>query len=277
MRRAGLAVLAIAALTLGACFGPRRYEARGIVRDFQREYAQVLIEHEDIPGLMPAMTMNFDLADPAMLDDLQRGQIISFDLEFDGSSYRVTDFEVLGFVGDPGVPVLDGIVTTLDPAPPFDLTDQDGKPVSLASLAGKAVLLDFIYTQCPGPCPTQTARNVAVQRKLPASLHDRVHFVSITIDPRNDDGPALAAYAKSLGVDPSNWSFLTGDVETVEAVVRAYGAPGVRAEDGSIDHVLATFLIDGRGRVVERYVGGGDASADIARDVARVAAAGDGA
>ena len=267
--RIDFAVLLI--VLVSGCFGPDHYQVRGIVRDLQREYSQVLIEHEDIPGLMPAMTMNFDLADPVMLDELARGQIIEFELEFDGHSDRVIDVEVLGFVGDSDAPTLDGIVTTLDPAPPFELTDQNGRSVNLASLAGKTVLLDFIYTQCPGPCPIQTARNVAVQRKLPPEARLNVWFVSISIDPRNDDPKALRAYAEALGVDQSGWSFLTGDVETVEGVVQSYGAPGVRAEDGSIAHVLATFLIDGEGRVVERYVGGGDTAADVARDMARVA------
>jgi len=263
--------IAAAALLFALACGDPGHHAHGVVREVRSEDAQVVISHEDIPGLMPAMTMNFDLADPAMLHELARGQIIEFRIEFDGHSYRVIDFDVLGFVGDSDSPTLEGIVTTLDPAPPFELTDQNGRPVSLVSLAGKTVLLDFIYTQCSGPCPAQTARNVAVQSRLPPEARPNVWFVSISIDPRNDDPKALRAYAEALGVDQSGWSFLTGEVETVEGVVQSYGAPGVRAEDGSIAHVLATFLIDGEGRVVERYVGGGDTAADVARDMARVA------
>src|SRR6202453_3657683 len=36
--------------------------------------------------------------------------------------------------------------------PNVTLTDQYGQHVSLASLKGKPVLFDFIYTSCPGPC-----------------------------------------------------------------------------------------------------------------------------
>lgn len=271
MKHCGLALVFLVLTCVTGCGGPDRYEARGIVRALQREHSQVLIQHEDIRGLMPAMTMNFDLADRAMLDDLARGQIIRFVLEVDGLSYRVVDFEVLGFTSDDDAPTLEGLVMTLSPAPPFELTDQNREQVSLASLAGKTVLLDFIYTRCPGPCPAQTARNVAVQRKLPDDVRSRVWFVSISLDPRNDDPEALMAYGDALGVDFSSWSFLTGEVDVVEDIVKRYGAPGVRAEDGSIAHVLATFLIDARGDIAERYVGGGDSSADVARDLARIA------
>ena len=87
MRRRALLVLAACALL--ACGGAERYPARGVVEDVNREYGQVLIDHEDIEGLMPAMTMSFDVADAALLERLERGQAIDFVVEFDGRSYRV--------------------------------------------------------------------------------------------------------------------------------------------------------------------------------------------
>src|SRR5271156_4719511 len=43
-----------------------------------------------------------------------------------------------------------------DCLPDLTLTDQFGHDVSLASLKGRPVLVDFIYTSCPGPCPMLT-------------------------------------------------------------------------------------------------------------------------
>lgn len=52
------------------------------------------------------------------------------------------------------------------PAPDFQLTDERGEPVSLASLRGKAVVLTFLYTSCPDTCPLVATKLGQVQRQL---------------------------------------------------------------------------------------------------------------
>jgi protein SCO1/2 len=116
-------------------------------------------------------------------------------------------------------------------------------------------VVDFIFTRCTGPCPIMTARNVELQRALDAGLRERVRFVSISLDPANDTPEALLAYAQARGADLSSWSFLTGPEADVAEVVRRFGVGTLRAPDGNIDHALATFLIDGRGRIKTRWLG----------------------
>lgn len=248
-------------LAAGGCgrqqTGPGVYDAHGVVESVDHEYGQVVIHHDDIPGLMPEMTMSFDVPDPALLEQLEPRQVVDFRLEFTGSAYRVIaatprgDAEALGHEG----PSFAGVSPRGDPAPPFRLIDQDGNPLALADLRGKAVLLDFVYTACPGPCPILTGLHVEVQRALDPALRDRVRLVSISLDPRNDTPARLREYARERGADPGNWSFLTGSAQDVEAVLRAYGVGSARQPDGTIAHLVVTFLIDGEGRIVERFVG----------------------
>ncbi len=264
--------LALVCGLLGGCSGADRYDARGVVLEIQREYGQVVIDHEDIPGLMPAMTMNFDVADAALLDRLAPGQEIAFVVEYDRRSYRVVAFDVLGTAGAGNGPETDrarlaNLARSAAPAPDFALVDQAGAPLGLADLRGRALLLDFVYTSCPGPCPILTGRHVSVQQALPPELHDRVRFVSISLDPERDTPAALTAYAEARGADLSNWSFLTGEPEQVDAVLSDYGVGSVRRPDGEIDHLVATFLIDGRGRIVKRYVGLDHEAATLTRDL----------
>ena len=70
--------------------GTRHYEGRGVMRELQPEMHQLVIEHEDITGFRPAMTMNFDVADPKLLAEAKPGEAVDFDLSFDGRSYRIT-------------------------------------------------------------------------------------------------------------------------------------------------------------------------------------------
>ncbi|MDX1649222.1 MAG: SCO family protein [Myxococcota bacterium] len=262
-----------------ACGGdghpPGVHEGRGVVEAVLAEDGQLVVAHEDIEGLMPAMTMSFDVADPALLEAVRPGQTIVFHLEAEEGRYRILDLRVVGAAGEAGAAGASGGSFTpadaAEPAPPFALTDLSGETLALEDLRGKTVLLDFIYTNCPGPCPILTSTHVRVQRTLDEALRDRVHFVSISIDPERDTRAALRAYAEARGVDLSDWSFLTGDPEEVDAVLRAYGVGRTPGEGGEIVHVVATYLIDAEGRIADRYVGLEHHADDLREDVERVA------
>ena len=257
--RAALACLALLVLCASAC--DRRssvYEAHGVVESVNREYAQVVIAHDDIPGLMPAMTMNFEVPDPALLGRLAPGQEIDFEIEFTGRAYRVVKAtpRAAGAGGHAdGGASLEDLPPERDPAPPFRLVDQDGNPFALESLRGKAVLLDFVYAQCPGPCPILTGLHVDVQRALDPAVRSGSHFVSISLDPLRDTPTALRDYARKRGADLSDWTFLTGPPDEVAGVIEAYGVGSVRQPDGTIAHLVVTFLIDPEGRIAQRLVG----------------------
>ena len=231
-----------------------RHPAHGVVEDVDRENAQVLIDHEDIEGLMPAMTMNFVVPDAQVLARLERGQVIDFEVDFTGRSYEVVDVEVVGEGAfEAGWRRLgDGLVRS-SPVPGFELVDQAGRPVVFSELGDLVLIVDFIYTRCPGPCPVQTSRQVALQRRIPEALRGRVRFLSLSLDPEYDRPAELERYAKARAADLSNWSFLTGPSETLAELARAYGVGSLRKEDGSIDHTLVTFLVHD-GRLLERYL-----------------------
>lgn len=269
----GSVLLSVAALLAGCGGGARVYDAHGVVQDVNRPNHQVVIDHRDIPGLMPAMTMSFDVADSTLLETLAPGQEIDFKLSHDGNAYRVVAATVLrdSVATSADSPHVANVAAEQDPAPPFHLIDENGDSLSLDHLRGHAVLLDFIYTNCPGPCPILTSLHVDVQRHLDPALRDRVRFVSITIDPVRDTPPALRRYATERGADLASWSFLTGQPDTVAAVVRAYGVGTIRKEDGNISHLVVTFLIDGGGRIVHRYIGLDDDPKAVRADLERLA------
>jgi protein SCO1/2 len=245
------------------------YEVSGTVEAVDVAAGVVKIAHEEIPGFMPAMTMSFDVAAPELLEGVTPGASVRFTLERSATVLTITALRVTA-------PSDSGSGATLDPgfdldlAPPFSLVNQDGAQVALADFEGKAVLLDFVFTRCTGPCPLLTAAHVRLQRRLPAAIRARTGFLSISVDPAHDTPPRLRAYARERGADLSDWSFLTGAPETVRDVVDAYYVGSTRRPDGQIDHVVATFLIDPEGRITERYLGLQHSPEDIIADLARV-------
>ena len=86
----------------------------------------------------------------------------------------------------------------VDCLPAISLVDQHDHQISLSSLKGKPILVDFIYTSCPGPCLTLTQKMARVARKLAPQLGSSFTMVSITIDPEHDGPAQLAAYYACL-------------------------------------------------------------------------------
>jgi len=253
---------------LAAC-APETHRGVGLVEAVDAEQRQALVSHEDMPGLMPAMTMNFDVPDPEVFARLAPGQRIEFELQADGRVFRIVDVRVVGqaSVSEGWVSLGDELVR-FGEAPPFAGVDQSGGALSLADLRGRVVLLDFIFTHCPGPCPVLTSRHVDVQRRLGPRVRAGSHFVSITLDPERDRPEALRRYAEARGVDLDHWSFVTGEPEAIAKVLEAYGIGRVFGEDGDIEHIVGSFLIDTEGRSVRRYLGTEHAAAALAADVA---------
>ncbi len=117
--------------------------------------------------------------------------------------------------------------------PAVSLVDQHDRAVVFNQLlSGEgAVALQFIFTSCPTICPV-LSRSLAELARNPA-----VRCVSISIDPIHDRPAQLADYARELGAG-ANWSFLTGDEESVRAVQKAFDA----YRRGKQQHRPLTFL-----------------------------------
>src|ERR1022692_2796759 len=61
------------------------------------------------------------------------------------------------------------------------LVDQNGNQVSLASLKGKPLVVDFIYTSCPGECKMETAKLTNVALRLGPDLGSKGHLVDMML------------------------------------------------------------------------------------------------
>ena len=141
------------------------------------------------------------------------------------------------------------------PAADFTLTDQDGQPLSLASLRGKIVVLDFIFTRCPGPCPLLSLKFSQLQQKLGERLGKDVVLLSISIDPRHDTPEVLKEYAQRYSANLTGWKFLVGNTRETIMTASAFGADYEANQDGIVDHRLVTCIINREGIVVKEFSG----------------------
>ncbi|MCB1907875.1 MAG: SCO family protein [Rhodocyclaceae bacterium] len=143
----------------------------------------------------------------------------------------------------------------LGPAQPFALATAAGGRLALAELRGKVVLLAFIYTGCTDVCLTETAKMVTIQNRLGADFADKVHFLSVTMDPEADTGDALAAYARRFGARAQGWTFLTGTTDEVRRVARNYGVAFRKGSGTEVEHNTLASIIDAAGELRVQYMG----------------------
>lgn len=144
--------------------------------------------------------------------------------------------------------------------PPFAMKSQAGLPVTPADLRGQPFIADFIFLSCRTSCPKLTERMKGLQTKI-AAKNSTVRLVSITVDPENDDVPALAKYTATLGADPKIWTFLTGPLDQLDAVVvKGFKVQYEKLRPIDPDATVFTImhgdwfvLVDGKGRIRGYY------------------------
>ena len=156
-------------------------------------------------------------------------------------------------------PLAGTVLTTSDPATPFELTDQSGRPVSLADYRGKVVALAFLYTYCPDICPVVTSHLKQARGALGDDTRE-VEFVAISVDPERDTVERARAYSQEWGMLDS-WAFLVGDRERLSPIWKAYyvdatiessalsDAPGTTHSAGAQTGSVATL----RGDIATAY------------------------
>jgi protein SCO1 len=107
--------------------------------------------------------------------------------------------------------------------PDVELVRDDGKAVRLGRELedGRPVVLSFIYTSCTTVCPMLSATLAQLQRRL-GPARDRVHLMSISIDPEFDTPARLHEYASKLGAGPE-WQHYGGTLAASQAAQRAFG------------------------------------------------------
>jgi Cu/Ag efflux protein CusF len=71
----------------------KRYEIKGKVVSVDPKKPAIKLDHEDIPGLMKAMEMEFDVEDAKVLNGIKPGDQIEGELVKEKSRYLITRLE----------------------------------------------------------------------------------------------------------------------------------------------------------------------------------------
>ena len=249
-------------LVLGACrHNEERYELKGKVVMVEREKHLVTVSHEEVKGLMPAMTMPFTVESDSDLDALAPDAQLTATLVIDGAHSWLEDLVIVQQTGAPNLtaPGMTVEAKEGDQVPNFALRNQDGKQIRLKDYRGKALLLTFIYTRCPLPdyCTLMSNNFAKIDRQLEqdANLFAKTHLLSISIDPGYDTPQVLRSYGAAHTERYQNetfqhWEFASG--EQVKETAQFFGLRYFPDQD-QIIHGLRTVIVGPDGKVAKVY------------------------
>jgi protein SCO1 len=252
-----LAALSIAGCSHDTAVDARRFQLTGVVVGREASPQRVVVAHDAVDGLMPSMSMAFDIRGVA--PPVRDGDRIA-------ATLVVTDSR--SWLEDVTVRSRDGAAATRLPAasrampgaivPDLPLVDQDGAPMTLRSGDGRVRVVTFIYTRCPLPdlCPLMVKHLEALRRRAnEEELGSRLALLGVTMDPSFDTPPVLHSYGEAV-LKGSNrfdqWTLATGTAAQVENVARFFGV-GYRAEGGFVTHTLTTAVVSHDGRVMRVF------------------------
>ena len=268
-----VALVAVAAITTSTRAQTKiegRHAMRGLVLKVDPGRKTVVFSHDPVPGLMPAMTMPFEVRSAADLNGIVPGAIVSFTLVLAKDSAHIERLQIVRDASVEQDPITarrlrllrdatSGASTPLaigEAVPDFTLTDQARTRVSFPQLRGKVVALNFIYTSCVLPqfCYRLANHLAVVHKRFSARMGRDLVLLTITFDPGRDTPERLAEYARQWNAEPATWHFLTGSTDEIGRVCRLFGVDFFPSE-GWFSHSSRTVVIDRRGTLAASIEG----------------------
>ncbi len=284
------ALLLLTGLTVQGCrqsteklkSGTETYPLKGVIVAVDGAKGEITLQHDAVPGFMPAMTMPYKLVYGNITSDLHRGDVIRARLQVQKTAdgdYRdaqLDEIAVLAQAKPDFRPQSNYHVPTPgDVVPDFHVTNQDGKALALSGFRGKALLITFIYTRCPlgDFCPRMSKNLAAIQTRLcqTPQLCADTDLLSLSFDPAFDTPSVLRAYGKTYVGDAGfqHWQFAAPAPATLSAVEHFFNL-GVTGSNASITHSLSTTLVGPDGKVVAWYPGNEWSVDEVAAKMASV-------
>ncbi|MGA9042634.1 MAG: SCO family protein [Terriglobales bacterium] len=254
----------------------KRYPFTGRVTSIDKPSKSLVIDGDDVPGFMSAMTMTYPVNDATILDKVAPGDQIKAEVVVDGEKYWLENLTITqhSTTPPPKPTATLHIPAPGDQVPNFRLINQDGKSISLNQYRGKTLILTFIYTRCPFPdfCPRVSHEFAGLDRQLHSdtALYNKTHLLSISFDPAHDTPKVLRDYGFSCSGSRqpaifNHWEFAVTPAKDLPEIANFFGLE--YNQDGALlTHSLSTAVIGPDGRIVKWYFGSDWQAVDLLKD-----------
>jgi protein SCO1 len=166
----------------------------------------------------------------------------------------------------------EGLLEPVRAAPPLALHNYLGQPINISSYRGKAVLVTFLYTNCPDICPLITSNLRIAQNLMGKATAAKEQIIAVSVDPRGDTRKAVTAFLVRHQMT-GRMQYLVGSAHELAAVWKAWGVGSERdaQQPQFVNHSGLIYGITGSGKRLTIYAASFQPS-EIAHDVPLLAA-----
>jgi protein SCO1/2 len=171
----------------------------------------------------------------------------------------------------PGLGYLGTLTLPVRRAPAIALRNDEGQRVTLAQYRGRAVLVTFLYANCPDVCPL-IASNLRVALKLLGARATQAQLIAVSVDPSGDTRQAVARFVRAHQLG-GRMQYLIGSAGELARTWRAWSVGSQRdvAHPSLVAHSALVYGISASGRLTTVYPASFEPS-EIAHDVPLLAA-----
>ena len=251
--------------TATAARASQAYPVRGVVVGTDTSNNEVLLKHDEIAGLMPAMTMPYRLEDPSVLSELHAGDLITATLLADHDdagpiNLRLKNIVVIAQAKPDYKPAVNYHVPAKgDVVPDFKLLNQSNHLIDLKQFRGKVVVMTFIYTRCPLAdfCPRMSHNFAEIDKSLQSdpALYKNTHLISVSFDPTYDTPKVLRSYGSAytgnfVHEKFQHWDFAAPSVAELPSMEQYFDVGVTPVPDKTLQHSLSTVVISKDGKVI---------------------------
>lgn len=132
--------------------------------------------------------------------------------------------------------------------------DRSGKEIRLSDMKGAILILQPMFTRCPGVCSVVAARLAQALNGLSPEDRQNLRVVSFSFDP-DETQEGLAKFEKEFGVDSATWKVVRGRPAEIQRLLAALDFRTMLLGQANFEHPDLVFVVD-RDGVVRDYIPG---------------------
>ena len=242
-------------LLLFSCSKNDRYNVIGVIHKIHHNNSELTIDHDEIPGFMSAMTMNFKIDENVDLNQFNIGDSVHFSLFIKEHRAYSKNFKIISNVDFDSENEFDNFWSNDEfPYIPIEIGDTlssvnfvnyDNKPFIISPKSNKLKFNTFIFSRCPMPnmCPGLIFKQQYLANQF--SYTNDIEFITISFDYIHDTPHVLKNKYSQLSKKYDNWHILSsvGYLNDLMIISKQSMFSFWGVDDNDIGHNMRTILV----------------------------------